>query len=91
MLLRRSSDENEGSWTTHRGHVLLQGLSGEAGCVVDDRSKVGGAPELELREALLVGLNYTLDPWKRAAAALLSRPEGLGHRLSHLHKTDWRG
>lgn len=51
------------SWTTYRSSVLLHCLSGKAGCVVDDRREVGGAPELQLREALLVGLNNTLNPW----------------------------
>lgn len=46
----------------YRSHVLLQGLSGKAGGVVDDGGEVGGAPELQLREAPLVGLDDALDP-----------------------------
>lgn len=60
--------KNENGSAPYWGHVLPQSLSGEAGSVVDDGSEVGGTPELQLREALLVGLNHTLDPWNKAAA-----------------------
>lgn len=34
----------------------------------DDGREVGGSPELELRQALLVGSNHSLDAWCQVAA-----------------------
>lgn len=42
------------------GHVLLESLSGEAGHMVDDRGKVGGTPELQLRQTVSVGIHHAL-------------------------------
>lgn len=39
---------NTCSLTTYCGHILVESLSGEAGCMPDNRRKVGRAPELQL-------------------------------------------
>lgn len=87
--------ENDNSSTTYWGHVLPKSLSGKVGYVVDDWSKVGGAPELQLRETLLVGLNYALNPWHKATQVQygwmgVNFISATWHGFSYLHKRDWR-
>lgn len=69
---------------TYHGHILPERLSGEAGYMPDDGREVGGAPELELRQTLLVGSNHALDAWDRA-----SRSTSISGELKNIH-TCWR-
>lgn len=54
---------------TYRGHVLPERLLSEAGHVSDNGGEIGGSPELELRETLLVGLDHSLDAWQPGSSS----------------------
>lgn len=58
---RLLNEQQSTTLLTHRGSLLMKGLSTKLSHVVDDWGEVGGAVKLHLGQTLLVGLDHTFN------------------------------